>query len=275
MLIDCFPYFNEAELLELRIKLLYDYVDLFVITEGNHTHKGVPKPYTLLDTLNTIGVPLDKIKVVHVELPNALEEPDHWVRERMQRNAAAAYINDGDIAFVSDCDEIINPEVIDEYTTHLREHPNVIVRVPMVYLSSTAEYRVHMDDGNPVLWPTPFLCMKYHLEKYTLSDLREDQSLNKHTITEFMETFPMIDGRVRDSGWHFTWMGGRRRMHVKYKNFLHDDEFNIKSDYTPSVGSPDPLFRHQHTLKKYPLENLPKEVFQLERVNKFLFSDYT
>jgi hypothetical protein len=117
--------------------------------------------------------------------------------------------------------------------------------------------------------------MKYHLEKYTLSDLREDQSLNKHTITEFIETFPMIDGTVRDSGWHFTWMGGRRRMHIKYKNFLHDDEFNVKSDYTPSVGSPDPLFRHQHTLKKYPLENLPKEVFQLERVNKFLFSDYS
>lgn len=275
MLIDCFPYFNEAELLELRIKLLYEHVDLFIITEADHTHKGVPKPYTLLDTLIKLELPLDKIKVVHVKLPNALEESDNWVRERMQRNAAAEFINDGDIAFVSDCDEIINPEVITEYITYLKENANVIVRVPMVYLSSTAEYRVHMDDGNPVLWPTPFFCMKYHLEKYTLSDLREDQSLNKHTITEFIETFPMIDGVVRDSGWHFTWMGGRRRMHVKYKNFLHDDEFTLTSDYTPSDGSPDPLFRNQHTLKKYPLENLPKEVFELERVTKFLFPEYT
>ena len=32
-IVDCFPYFNEKELLELRINLLYDHVDKFIISE--------------------------------------------------------------------------------------------------------------------------------------------------------------------------------------------------------------------------------------------------
>ena len=39
MLIDCFPYFNEKELLELRIATLYDHVDGFLITDANRTHR--------------------------------------------------------------------------------------------------------------------------------------------------------------------------------------------------------------------------------------------
>ena len=44
-LIDCFTFFNEKELLEFRIKLLYDKVDKFVITEANETHSGLKKKY--------------------------------------------------------------------------------------------------------------------------------------------------------------------------------------------------------------------------------------
>ena len=40
MIIDSFLYFNEKELLELRINLLYDYVDKFIIFDANRTHTG-------------------------------------------------------------------------------------------------------------------------------------------------------------------------------------------------------------------------------------------
>lgn len=70
MIIDCFPYFNEKELLELRIRLLYTKVDRFIITEADHTHSGKPKELTLLETLKRIDVPLDKILYVPVMLPS-------------------------------------------------------------------------------------------------------------------------------------------------------------------------------------------------------------
>ena len=273
MIIDCFPYFNEAEMLELRLTMLYEHVDLFVITEGDHTHRGIPKPCTAYETIQRLGFSFDKIRIVTVSLPNSSQEPDNWVRERMQRNAAAEYINHGDVAFVSDCDEIINPELIKEYANHVMSNPGILLRVPLVYLNGSAEYRVHTQNGDPVLWPSPFFCMKHHLEKYTLSDIREDRALNMNSITEFMESFPIFDSKYRDSGWHFTWMGGKRRIHVKHKNFLHN-EFALSNNFTPRAGGLDTLDRVDHVLQKYPLENLPKEVFQLERVNKFLFPDY-
>ena len=37
---DCFTYFNEDLILDLRFNILYEYVDYFVIIEGNKTHSG-------------------------------------------------------------------------------------------------------------------------------------------------------------------------------------------------------------------------------------------
>ncbi len=41
---DCFLFYNELELLELRLNMLNDYVDHFVITEAKETFSGKPKP---------------------------------------------------------------------------------------------------------------------------------------------------------------------------------------------------------------------------------------
>ena len=43
--IDCFMYFDEDHLLEIRLNTLYDFVDKFVIVEANLDHAGnVRKP---------------------------------------------------------------------------------------------------------------------------------------------------------------------------------------------------------------------------------------
>ena len=71
-IIDCFPYFNEKELLELRIKLLYNKVDKFIITDANKTHKGDSKEFTCKNTLVELGLyPDEKIEIVEVNLTSA------------------------------------------------------------------------------------------------------------------------------------------------------------------------------------------------------------
>jgi len=42
---DCFCFFNELDLLELRFNILDPYVDYFVLSEASVTHTGQPKPY--------------------------------------------------------------------------------------------------------------------------------------------------------------------------------------------------------------------------------------
>ena len=60
MVIDTFLYYNEIELLELRLKVLYDYVDRFVIVEGDHTHKGDPIPFRAKNDLKKLGYENDR-----------------------------------------------------------------------------------------------------------------------------------------------------------------------------------------------------------------------
>jgi len=81
MLFDCFLYFNERELLELRVEMLKDIVDGFIITDANRTFKGDEKPFTCVDTIRELGLPEDKMQVLHVELPPPDIAPSPWIRE--------------------------------------------------------------------------------------------------------------------------------------------------------------------------------------------------
>ena len=269
MIIDCFTYFNEKELLELRIKLLYDKVDKFIVTEGDHTFKGDPKPFTFLDVAKEIGIPMDKIRYIQVSLPNINENPNAWVRERMQRDAAAPFIGNDDIAFVSDLDEIIDPNAIDYYMSTAKSHPNNIIRVPLAFLCSKANLQVHNQVGETIKWTSAFIIMKNHIEKYTLSDIRESYALGKNDIS-FSSVFITDNNIIKDAGWHFAWMGDESRRRIKLNSFSHWDEVNLSDNYDPKHGSLDPLGRHDHILLNYSKEKLPKLIFDLERVKDFL-----
>ena len=43
MVIDCIPFFNELDILKLRLHILDPLVDRFVIEEATHTFSGLPK----------------------------------------------------------------------------------------------------------------------------------------------------------------------------------------------------------------------------------------
>lgn len=45
MIYDCFSFFNELDLLEIRLNVLKDVVDRFVLVEAGETHAGKPKPF--------------------------------------------------------------------------------------------------------------------------------------------------------------------------------------------------------------------------------------
>ena len=45
MIYDCFTFFNELDLLEIRLNILAEHVDRFVLVEANRTHTGITKPF--------------------------------------------------------------------------------------------------------------------------------------------------------------------------------------------------------------------------------------
>lgn len=283
MIVDCFPYFNEKELLELRIHLLYDKVDRFIICEGNYTQSGIPKDFSCKKTIKDLNLPTDKITVVEVNLPSLKLEPNSWVRERMQRNAASQFIEDDSICFVSDCDEIINPDLIEYYSSVSKSNPNNILRVPLVYLNGRADLRVYDEYNNPRPWNTAFVCLTHHLKRYTLSEIRESYAMIKNNI-DYKDIFITENGIINDAGWHFSWMGGRELIKEKCKSSMHVNDnvigtvapfgsdlmLKFMDTYSAKENETDPLGRKNHILKKYPKSNLPKKIFELPRVKEFL-----
>ena len=63
---DCCIFFNEIDLLQIRLKELYDYVDHFVIVEAEETHRGVPKPLHFPANQHLFAKYLDKIIYVPI-----------------------------------------------------------------------------------------------------------------------------------------------------------------------------------------------------------------
>jgi len=286
MIKDCFPYFNERELLELRVNLLKDQIDEFVICEANRTHSGIPKEYTLEKTIDELGLPKHKIRVIKVELPDKEAVPDDYNRERMQRNSASQCIGYGDVAFVSDCDEIMDPSFISYYTMVASSNPNSILRLPMAFLMGRADMRAFDALGSPIAWSPGFICLGHHVERYTLSEIRESQSRGLFNVA-YKDIFTVDEGRIKDAGWHFSWMGGGERMKMKYRSFMHyQDDIPIAAgsgdkqqledfigNHKVAEGSTDPLGRSNHIMRRYEVNELPKKIFELPNVEKFLFAE--
>jgi beta-1,4-mannosyl-glycoprotein beta-1,4-N-acetylglucosaminyltransferase len=109
---DCFPFFNELDVLEIRLAELDALVDHFVIVEATHTQTGNSKPLYFTD--NRKRYDRYAHKIIHIvvdDLP--LEAPSHWAREIHQREAIMRGLGDArpdDLVITSDCDEIPKPE---------------------------------------------------------------------------------------------------------------------------------------------------------------------
>jgi beta-1,4-mannosyl-glycoprotein beta-1,4-N-acetylglucosaminyltransferase len=276
MLYDCFLYFDEKELLELRINILKDVVDGFIVTDANLTFKGDPKPFTCLDTIRELGLPEDKIQVLHVELPPKEVAPNPWVREYAQRDSLAVGMrmtSPDSVFFFSDVDEIPKPEALLQAVEAAKENPDCCIRLSMPMFYGRADLRVVDPDGDPSKPPTNWTCgtvvLPHQLEE-TLSQIR-------------MKGNGLVVGDC-DAGWHFSWMGDAARMKRKLTSFSHcyDDIPNAHAPaysqemldfldaYEAHAGGTDPLGRKDHVLVPYPHELLPPELFKLDGVRNYL-----
>lgn len=276
MLFDCFLYFNEKELLELRYEILKDVVDGFIITDANRTFKGDPKPFTCVETLRELGIPEDKVQVLHVELPSKEEILNPWMREYAQRDALAVGMRmtpPDSVFFFSDVDEIPRPDSLLEAVELAKQNPERCVRLSMPMFYGRADLRVVNPDGKPDEAPNNWICgtvvLHEHLEQ-SLSQIR-------------MNVNDIVVGDC-DAGWHFSWAGDSERHKRKLTSFSHcydnipnayapaysQEMLDFLDSYKPIVGGTDPLGRKDHILTYYPHDLLPKELFELDRVKSFL-----
>lgn len=306
-IVDCFPYFNERELLELRVNLLKDYVDKFVIADANYTHSGQPKEYTLKRTIEELNLPKDKIEVIEVDLsednlPNADNYDEFYSpnsnktsRERFHRDSLVQCLqtnnfSDNTLFIVSDCDEILNPKYIELYKRECYDNPGNIFKCDLVYLEGRADIRLYYayNPNVPVDWDCSlFICNKTQFETISLTKIRGGFYDDILRWSYYDENYVKRDDKIKDVGWHFSWMGSNENRVIKSKAFCHyDQELDILkyknysdnqmqfflSNYEFVEGDICPSGKLDMIIKKYPIENLPQIIFDLPRVKNFLLS---
>ena len=230
---DCFMYFDEDLLLDLRLNVLNDYVSKFVITEATYTHNGSKKK--LKFDINNFKKFKDKIEyiVVDTQPPNVLKVYKNdtseikgqkfilngYARDNYQRNRLADGIGkavDDDIIIVSDLDEIPNLKNL-----NFNNIKNKIIQ----FQQKMFYYKLNLHHPE-FKWFGSKACKKKHLispqwlrniksKKY--SKFRLDLVFNKK---KYNDIFYVLEG-----GWHFTCIRSPKDLEYKLLNFAHHYEF--------------------------------------------------
>lgn len=206
---DCFTFYNEFDLLELRIKELWDVVDFFVIAEANITHQNRPKSFYLKDNWAQFEKYASKIRHIMIEdMPNDL---DTWVNERFQRTCLARGLYDltpTDIVITSDCDEIPRSEIINEIKYDKNDYDRYMLSIPifMFKINYLMTIPTVMHNNIAVTRGRVYQNPQYERE-YLFPWTHKSSSANIVTI--------------KHSGWHFTYFGKTEFAINKIQNFAH------------------------------------------------------
>lgn len=211
---DCFTFFNELDLLELRLTECYDGADYFVIAEADKTFSGNSKPFILEENWDRYKQFHDKI--IYVKVTDMPTGPDAWAREYHQRNALARGLltaNDNDVVVLTDCDELLRPRTLNILRNDTT-HSLWICRHPMFYFK--ANY----------LMISP---RSYHVNPMAIlkKDLNTFQELRHHMVRwayhqpDDYNTDSVMT--IQHSGWHFTYFGDTNHAATKLLNFAHTE----------------------------------------------------
>ena len=235
---DVFYFFNELDLLEIRLNVLDEFVDHFVLIEGAYTFGGVSKTSHYKNNIERFAKWNHKIVHYWIENFDADEEllqlakthpnvgtgEDHWVREFYFKECAKkalANLEDTDVVFISDLDEIWNPMQLKSLTD--------FTLAPVVRPVQLSYYYFLNNRSNEHRsgWTGTVVCLYRTIAGGSINDLR-----SRH-ITRARE--------VLDGGWHFTYMGGaegaRKKLieqnHPEYNRFIDtiDQSVISNSDY--------------------------------------------
>lgn len=215
---DCFTFYNEFDILELRLEELWNTVDYFVISEANLTHQNNPKPFYLKDNWKKFEKYASKIRHVLIEdMPN---NPDTWVNERHQRRELRRGLEDlqpDDIVIVSDCDEIPRPSAIEAIKEDANDYDRYILAIPLNYFKLN------------------FMMIKSVFKQNNIAVTRgraftDPQQEREFTFHKGNLPLHYADNGfcvIEHGGWHFTYFGHTEFAKNKLLNFAHAESRNL------------------------------------------------
>jgi len=208
---DCFSYWDEDLLLNIRLNILNEFVDHFIIVEGNKTWQN-----------NSKKLKFDKSKfkkfankIIYIPVTDMPDGNNPWIRENYQRNCISKGISEAsvnDLIIISDLDEIPNPEALKKFK---KEKKYAALKQNHYY------YRLNLQAEKNPYWIGSRICIKKYLKSpQWLRNLKFKNyplwRLDKYRLRNIIE----------DGGWHFCNLKKPEELLYKYQNLCEtNDEF--------------------------------------------------
>ena len=285
---DCFMYFDEDLILDVRLNCLDKFVDYFVIIEANYNHKGERrKPQFKIENFKNFKHKIIYFLVenqpsdLHIinksskdgmgkEIMNALK------RENYQRNQIKLGLdkaNDNDWIIISDLDEIPKLEDVNFNSIGNRF---IFFKQYMIYY----KFNLYLDEYP---WIGSKACRMKDLKNPQWLRNIKDRQYPKWRIDTYFSYTKYTDIKIlKDGGWHFSYVKKPKDIELKLKSYLHHTEYELnplgekkiedlinkhKSVYNLKTDTRSNKFNTYNDLKKLELKFLPKYI--QENISKY------
>ena len=266
-LIDCFMYFDEDLVLDIRLNTLKDKVDKFVIAEATKNHAGVNKKLNF--KIENFAKFKNKIKYIVIDdLPSNVKSPkkewhENHTRDQFQRNALERGYKDcdeNDLIMISDIDEIPDPRKLDEFNFKNKF---------ACFLQKNFQSKINLLNITDGLWPGTKICQK----KY----LKSPQWLRSLKVKKnpFWKIFRKNVQLINNGGWHFSFLKDPVDIKKKIISYSHQEyntkEFTDVESIKKKIISGKDLFERKINYKKINIDNsFPNYIVE----NKEMFKDW-
>lgn len=273
MIYDCFPFFNELDLLEIRLNVLNPVVDKFVLVESTQTFNRDAKPLYYEENKQRFAKFADKI--IHIVCDEDFSnEQNAWVIENNQRNCIAkgwTDCQDDDVIMISDLDEIPNPEKILKY----KDKPGI-----KCFQNNFFYYYLNYFCVDEPIWYKGTRMLKYKDCKHSLDNVDVKMNSKLPAIYRLGTTPNKIryfkkGVWVKNGGWHFSYLGGAEAIRKKILSISHTEfhkpEFTDTEKIKQKVQAGEDLFGRGKHFRSIPIDkSFPRYIIENQQKYKDL-----
>jgi len=287
---DCFMYYDEEMILDLRLNILNEYIDYFIIVESTFNHNGKKRKLEF----NLKNFDKFKKKIIYLiydQEPNEVikinnEDNDDekskkyifnaYYRENAQRNFITNGLDlaaDEDLILISDVDEIPN---LSNINFNKIKEKLIFFKQKMFY------YKFNLKLPN-FTWIGTKSCKKKYLKSPQWLRNIKDRKYSFYRIDTIFSDKKFIDLKfIENGGWHFTNIKNSEQIRFKLKSYLHHREFDVnplsieeinkiiedkKAIYNLNVDKRTSKIGTGNSLEREKLEKLPQ--YLKNNINKY------
>lgn len=253
---DCFQFFNEEHILDLRLNILNEFVDFFVMVESTTDHQGKPKK------LNFDEKKFKKFndKIIYIivdDTSEAIKKPHiggESLVEQHQRNSLIRGLkncHDDDLIILSDVDEIPDLNKLNIFNKKNKY---------AVFSQKMFNYKINLLNETENNWQGSKICLK--------KNLKSPQWLRNLKFKKY--PFWRLDKPrnlqiIENGGWHFAYLQSPENISKKIKSFAHGEfnkaNFANQESIKEKINREKDIFDRNINYKKVQIDNsFPKYI---------------